>query len=140
VPRHPHQGVSLHLPLSISTYLFSLAIAPYRVWNQTYISNNGLDTLPIIHCVYPENYQASLTTYGQTPAIMAVFEEALGPILFWLRSTVMPTWVFRRGMENQTITSMSKTYQGFLMSVIVHEMSHQWWGDLVTCKTWHDIC
>lgn len=23
--------------------------------------------------------------------------------------------------------------------VIIHELSHQWWGNLVTCRTWKDF-
>lgn len=40
-------------------------------------------------------------------------------------------------MEHQTLTSML----GFFGydDIVVHELAHQWWGDDVTCATWHDI-
>jgi aminopeptidase N len=39
------------------------------------------------------------------------------------------------GMENQTITML-----GFYsLGLMAHELSHQWFGDYVTCGTWQDI-
>jgi aminopeptidase N len=39
------------------------------------------------------------------------------------------------GMEHQTISGQT----GFSEDVTSHELAHQWWGDMVTCATWHDI-
>jgi aminopeptidase N len=41
------------------------------------------------------------------------------------------------GMEHQTITSIGGYFNW--EDGIVHELSHQWWGDNVTCATWADI-
>jgi len=42
------------------------------------------------------------------------------------------------GMENQTMVNLMPG--GFLdVSLIAHEHSHQWFGDLITCGTWADI-
>lgn len=38
-------------------------------------------------------------------------------------------------MEHQTITSQSSASE----YLTAHELSHHWWGDHVTCATWHDI-
>ena len=40
------------------------------------------------------------------------------------------------GMEHQTMTTMTE-YLDF--QTIAHELGHQWFGDKVTCGTWHDI-
>ncbi len=38
-------------------------------------------------------------------------------------------------MEHQTCSSM-----GFWgIGVISHELAHQWYGDMITCKDWHHI-
>jgi hypothetical protein len=42
------------------------------------------------------------------------------------------------GMEHQTITTIHEALQTN-QDVVVHELAHQWWGDLVTCGTWPDI-
>jgi aminopeptidase N len=39
------------------------------------------------------------------------------------------------GMEHQTITFVS----GFDFDLISHELGHHWFGDKVTCNSWHDI-
>jgi hypothetical protein len=31
------------------------------------------------------------------------------------------------------------TYGWYAPTFIAHELSHQWWGDMITCKTFHDI-
>jgi aminopeptidase N len=42
------------------------------------------------------------------------------------------------GMEHQTMTTLQQSYETEEF-VVVHELTHQWWGDLVTCGTWSDI-
>jgi aminopeptidase N len=46
-------------------------------------------------------------------------------------------------MEHQTLTSLGVRIVDFpdavVQDFISHELSHQWWGDLVTMKTWNDI-
>jgi len=46
-------------------------------------------------------------------------------------------------MEHQTLTSLGANIIGSVtnsgQSVIAHELAHQWWGDLVTMRTWDDI-
>jgi aminopeptidase N len=39
------------------------------------------------------------------------------------------------GMEHQTCSSMGS----FNESIIIHELAHQWWGDMVTCEDFHNI-
>src|SRR5207249_2472723 len=39
------------------------------------------------------------------------------------------------GMENPTCPSVSP----FSEFVSAHELGHQWWGDLVTCRNFHEI-
>jgi aminopeptidase N len=41
------------------------------------------------------------------------------------------------GMENQSLVSLYPNYWN--ENTVIHEFSHQWFGDLVTCGTWADI-
>jgi aminopeptidase N len=45
-------------------------------------------------------------------------------------------WGHSFGMEHQTLTSMPYNIDFRRLS---HELSHQWFGNLVTCATWRDI-
>jgi len=42
------------------------------------------------------------------------------------------------GMEHQTLTSLRSIVLQE-KTIIAHELSHSWWGDLVTPKTWNDL-
>ena len=37
------------------------------------------------------------------------------------------------------MSSMAASTFGMSEPVIVHEMAHQWWGDMITCESWQDI-
>ncbi|MEW5795686.1 MAG: M1 family aminopeptidase [Candidatus Zixiibacteriota bacterium] len=126
----------------IVTYLFSVAIAPYTVWQQPYIfTNTGdeLDTMPVIHHVYPDYYALSLTTWNQTPTMIATLADDFGPYPFPNEKYGHANFEWGGAMEHQTCTSMGGGTFGFGWGVTVHELGHQWWGDLVTCESWHDI-
>jgi len=51
------------------------------------------------------------------------------------------------GMENVTLTSLTSRAMGnkhtdhdwTIDGLLAHELAHQWFGDLVTCRTWADI-
>lgn len=126
-----------HYP--IATYLFSVAIAPYVVWQQNYVYNSGQGTMPVIYHVYPEYYSLSTTTWNQTPQMIGALADVYGPYPFPTEKYGHANFEWGGAMEHQTCTSMGGNTFGFNTWVIVHELSHQWWGDLVTCKSWHDI-
>jgi aminopeptidase N len=121
------------------TYLFSLAISKYTVWYDEYVYNDGADTLPLVHAVYPDWYSYSLPRYGETPNMMAIFEEAFGPYPFRDEKYGHANFEWGGGMEHQTMSSMGGSSFGFSLPVVAHELAHQWWGDMITCETWTDI-
>lgn len=123
----------------IATYLFSVAIAPFVVWEQEYLYNDGASSMPVIHHVYSDWYDYSLTRWGLTPGMISVLSESFGPYPFLNDKYGHANFNWGGGMEHQTVTSMVGSSFGFYWSVVVHELGHQWWGDMVTCKSWQDI-
>ncbi len=123
----------------IATYLFSVAIADYVVWGQDYVYDAGEDPMPITHHVYSDWYTHSQTTWGRTPEFMEALVENFGTYPFLTEKYGHANFDWGGGMEHQTMTSMGGSSFGFYWSVVVHELGHQWWGDLVTCKSWEDI-
>ncbi|MFZ5980147.1 MAG: M1 family aminopeptidase [Candidatus Zixiibacteriota bacterium] len=121
------------------TYLFSVAISDYMVWTQDYIYNGGLDTMPVVHAVYPEQYTYSQSHWGITPYAIDIFAGVYGPYPFLEEKYGHSNFTWGGGMEHQTMTSMTGTSFGFSEPVVVHELSHQWWGDMITCESWEDI-
>ncbi len=128
----------VHYP--IVTYLVSIAINNYAVWYDEWIYNGGNDTLPLVHAVYPDKYSYSLTKYNITPTVLEALSSQFGPYPFETEKYGHANFPWGGGMEHQTMTSMAGdgTF-GFSEPVVVHEASHQWWGDMITCESWQDI-
>jgi len=83
--------------------------------------------------------------FGRTPAMIAFFEERFGVAFPWPRydQVVVEDFIFG-GMENAgatTLTSMTIVDERTQVEwdpdgLIAHELAHQWFGDLVTCRDW----
>ena len=128
---------SVHYP--IVTYLFSVAVSVYTVWYDEWVYNGGNDTLPLVHAVYPDRYGYSLEKYGITPYALGVLSDKFGPYPYPEEKYGHANFEWGGGMEHQTMTSMSGADFGYSEPVVVHEMGHQWWGDMITCESWADI-
>ncbi len=123
----------------IVTYLFSVAISVYTVWEDTYTYNGGASTMPIVHAVYPDRYTYSLTKYDIVPSAIDILSDRFGPYPYLDEKYGHSNFEWGGGMEHQTMTSMTGSNFGFYAPVVVHELGHQWWGDMITCASWQDI-
>ncbi len=121
----------------MAAYLFSVAICDFEVWTQQYRYNGGADSMPIVHAVFPDKYVQSQDTWGMTPVFMTALVESFGPYPFLQEKYGHANFDWGGGMEHQTMTSMGGS--AFYWSIIVHELAHQWWGDMITCESWQDI-
>ena len=88
--------------------------------------------------------------YSRTPAMIDLFSKKLGVDYPWEKyAQVMVDDFVAGGMENSsatTNTSSSLNHPKIAAEIfndeddlISHELGHQWFGDLVTCKDWGDI-
>lgn len=128
---------TVHYP--IATYLFSVAIYPYYVWEQEYIYNGGQDTMPIVQANYPDLTADAMAGWGITPTGIQVLSDIFGPYPFLEEKYGHANFEWSGGMEHQTMTSMMGAWFGFSEPVVIHELSHQWWGDMITCESWRDL-
>ena len=88
--------------------------------------------------------------YGRTPAMIDLFSRKLGVDYPWEKyaQTMVDDFV-AGGMENSSATTNTSSsldhpklaveYATGEDDLISHELGHQWFGDLVTCKDWGDI-
>jgi len=128
---------SMRYPMA--TYLFSLAIYPYTVWYDDFVYNGGADTMPVVHAVYPELLSYSQGKFAVTPYALGAFSDIFGLYPFITEKYGHALFQWGGAMEHQTMSSMTGDSYGMSEPVVVHEMSHQWWGDMITCESWQDI-
>jgi aminopeptidase N len=85
------------------------------------------------------------TTFQETPKVMKFFSEKIGyPYPYPKYDQVVITDFMWGGMENTTITTITERayvppgMRPYFESdaLVAHELAHQWWGDLLTCKNW----
>ena len=119
----------------ITTYLVSLAIYPYTKWVDQYVSPISSDTMLIEHYVFPDRYEASYPNYSLTKDMLSFFSELFGEYPFISEKYGHADFTWGGGMEHQTLSSMGS----FSQNLMVHELGHSWWGNLITCKTFNDI-
>ncbi len=122
-----------HESYPITTYLVSLAISDYDHYADT-LRYNG-KTMPVEFYIFRgfvDNYKA---TNDLVVPMLAFFSDLYGEYPFINEKYGHAQFLWGGGMEHQTCSSMG----GFSDWLIAHELAHQWWGDMITCGTWHDI-
>ena len=104
-------------------YAKPAAIAPDSILIQHYVSND------------PAYLNSVKSNLDKTPAFIEKLSELYGLYPFKNEKYGHCLADIGGGMEHQTMTTTSN----FGLSVIGHELGHQWWGDNVTCARWNDI-
>jgi len=120
-----------------STYLIFLAAAPYVVVHDSYKS------LPVDYWVYPDDAKKAGPTYGKTPKMIEFFNRTFGYDYPWQKydQISVPSG---GGAESTSATAMTqaimvdeKQAADFpAIGIVSHELAHQWWGDLITLRSW----
>lgn len=87
-------------------------------------------------------------TLNGTTAMLAFFEQEIGVAYPWDKYYQVAVSDYHwGGMENTTLTILNESTlfpDGFETlrsseSLVAHELAHQWFGDLVTCKDWSHL-
>ncbi len=120
-----------------STYLIFLAAAPYVVVRDAY------RTLPVNYWVYPGNEAKVRPTYGKTPEMIAFFNQTFGFDYPWQKYDQVSV-PLGGGAESTSATAMTSRIMVSAedepdfpaIGIVSHELAHQWWGDLITLRSW----
>lgn len=87
-------------------------------------------------------------SFGRVPDMMEFLQTYTGQAYAWPRHSQVTVWDFMwGGMENTgaTTLNMRALHKDGVRpdysadGLVAHELSHQWFGDLVTCRTWNHI-
>ena len=124
-----------HEKYPIVTYLVSLAIHPYKVSYDNYLYNNDSDTMKIHFYVFPDHYDEISSINLLVKDMITCFAGLYGEYPFVEEKYGHADFLGGGAMEHQTCTSFGFWNE----AVYAHELAHQWWGDLITCDSWHHI-
>ncbi|MDX2042854.1 MAG: M1 family aminopeptidase [Acidobacteriota bacterium] len=125
-----------------SAYLVTLVIGEYEQIKDSY------KDLPVDYYVYKDRVAAGQKLFANTPKMIELFEQRFGYKYPYAKYAQILVDDFLFGaMEN---TSASTFTDRCLLDsqaeldinyddIVAHELAHQWWGDLVTCKDWTQI-
>lgn len=117
-----------------ATYLVSFGATNYNTWTLNYNYTGG--SMPVQFFIYPgSDSPANRTAWGKCVDMLATYADVYGLYPFINEKYGIYQFNFGGGMEHQTMTGQGT----FSESVTAHELGHQWWGDMITCRTWSDI-
>lgn len=126
----------------IANYLVAVTATNFVQFEDTYTARDGVTAMPLVYYVYPEHLTQAQQTFSVTRRALEIFAPLFGEYPFLAEKYGMVEFPWCGGMEHQTLTSLGSCIVGNAQSTgrtLVHELAHQWWGDWVTMKTWHDI-
>lgn len=126
------------------SYLVTLVVGEFsELSDEAHLPSGRV--VPVRYLVPPTLEEQGTRAFGATPRMIEHFSRLTGVEYPWDRYTqvVVSDFIFG-GMENTTATTM---YEHVLLDeraaldvesndLVAHELAHQWFGDLVTCRDW----
>jgi aminopeptidase N len=101
--------------------------------------------LPITYYVNPAERDKVMRSFSRTPDMMEFFSERIGyPYPYEKYAQICVSDFTFGGMENISATTLSSLTLHDERAhpdvpserLVAHELAHQWWGNLLTCKEW----
>lgn len=117
----------------IATYLIAIAVTNYYAYSDHASLQNG--TLEILNYVYPEDSSYARQNTPTLIPVIQLYDSLFSDYPYLDEKYGHAQFNWGGGMEHQTMTFLVN--YGF--DLMAHELAHQWFGDKVTCKSWHDI-
>ncbi|NVB78806.1 MAG: M1 family metallopeptidase, partial [Kofleriaceae bacterium] len=132
---------TLHWRLDVphSCYLVTLAVGDFGT-----IETTWRDT-PVVYYVERGREAEAERTLERTPQMLELFSNKFGvPYPYPRYAQVFVADFIFGGMENTSATTLTDTVlideraaiDYDIDALVAHELAHQWFGDLVTCRDW----
>ncbi|MEU1072220.1 MULTISPECIES: M1 family metallopeptidase [unclassified Streptomyces] len=122
-----------------ASYLTTLAIGKFDVTTDT--TANGLPVINAYSKDLGDNDGAARASVERTKEVTEWLSGVFGPYPFNSVGGYVPNVTTGFALETQTrpYYSPRQFANGANVSVVVHELAHQWYGDSVSVKGWKDI-
>ncbi len=119
-------------------YLISLVVGEFAVIEDSYKS------IPVTYYVRPDRKDDARLYMGKTPEMIRFFSEYTGVEYPYNKYAQTVVEIYTGAMEHTTATTHGFTLlldkraslDVDLVPVVAHELAHQWFGDLLTCRDW----
>ena len=120
-------------------YLNSIVAGEFKI-----VKDRWAD-IPIYYYVLPEYEKYAKKDFSYTPDILKYFSEVTGHHYEWQKLSLSTVTNFTEGgMENvsaitltdNTLHKINAEPQTTSTDLVSHETAHQWFGDLLTCRSW----
>lgn len=123
-----------HLDEPVPTYLTSVAVGNYMHYSDTV---QGMEkVIPIDIYTYPEHFNRIPVNFAHLKDAIRIYEMRYGPYP-WNRVGYVGVPFLAGAMEHVTniaYPNFAITGNATYESMYMHELSHMWFGDLVTCQ------
>ena len=91
--------------------------------------------MEVLNYVLPEHYNEAIQSLPRVIDMLAIYSELFGMYPFIKEKYGHAEFGRGGAMEHQTMTSTTT----FDENTIAHELAHQWFGDMITCRSWSDL-
>ncbi len=118
----------------IANYLISVSFTNYAE-SRNYFYYTPTDSMLILNYIYPANFSSWSTALAKTVGMLEIFSDLYGLYPFINEKYGHCQFGWGGAMEHQTMTTTGTSSE----FTIAHELSHQWFGDMITCRDWHHI-
>jgi aminopeptidase N len=118
----------------IATYLVSIAVAEYTEVTG-WFKYSATDSMPVVNYVLPSMFASATSSIPSTVQMLQIFSDLFGLYPFAKEKYGHSQFGWGGGMEHQTMTSIVN----FGESLVAHELAHQWFGDMITMRSWPHI-
>lgn len=123
----------------IAPYLIHFASSIFTTYSDWYYPTTG-DSIEIKYHFWPQDTIYAPTAFQYTTDMMYFYDSLYGAYPFERYGMVILYPFYYAGMEHQTMSSIYRTgFVGNDYYLMAHEMSHMWWGDMVTCFGWANV-
>ncbi|MEO0185864.1 MAG: M1 family aminopeptidase, partial [candidate division WOR-3 bacterium] len=123
----------------VSPYLIHFASSIYKTYSDWFYQAPG-ESIEVKYYFWPEDSIAAANAFSLTTNMLFFYDSLFGDYPFERYGMNVVNPFSYGGMEHQTMSTIHRQwlinndYYG-----MAHELSHQWWGDMITCFGWQNV-
>ena len=117
----------------IASYLVALAVTNFSLETKSVLL--GTTNMPILDYIYPEDSAYFSGRLVFMLNAMQLYHNTYGDYPFLKEKYGQTQFQWGGGMEHQTNSFIINGSE----ELMAHELSHQWFGDKITCGSWQDL-